>query len=194
MCPRLPSRKRWVIWKKSPASRAGNQRREKMLDWLKKMGGGKPFKNKVGLNEKHLALLAEDFQCLEKVDDDLVTEVLRYALDGESEDGVLNRLTNSPTAAEALGFSGLVWGAGRSNTSARVRFFEAVRCERPELFVRLGKVYEAAAQAVIAQRIAQLPPILGQLTHSALGQKQLAWLERLLMEAMQLNPQRWPPT
>ena len=32
-----------------------------MLDWLKKLAGGKPFENKVGLESEALSALVEDF-------------------------------------------------------------------------------------------------------------------------------------
>jgi hypothetical protein len=53
-----------------------------MLDWLKNFGHKKPWQNKVGLDEKAIALLAEDFAPLEKLDADLPAQVLCYLFDG----------------------------------------------------------------------------------------------------------------
>src|SRR5207249_4530326 len=117
-----------------------------MLDWLKKLSQGKSFENKVGLEGKALSLLAEDLEALKKVEEDLPTDSLRYILDGVGED-VVNRLAGTQGAAAALGLIGPLSGPGSLNRSAsrpRQKFFECVQCSRPEFFVRLGKIYEAA--------------------------------------------------
>ena len=75
-----------------------------MLEWLKKIGGSKPWQNKAGLEEKAVALLAEDFRALEKLSSDLPPEIVRYLLDGEGEE-VLARLAGTEGAGELLGCS-----------------------------------------------------------------------------------------
>src|SRR2546426_164475 len=79
-----------------------------MLDWLKKLGGSRPFENGVGLETKALSLLTEDLAALEKVNGDLPNEVLRYVLDGVGEE-VVSRLAATNGVGEALGFVGTLY-------------------------------------------------------------------------------------
>ncbi len=128
-----------------------------MLDWLKKLGGRKPWENIADLDEQALVLLAEDMGALEKVHPDLPNDVLRYVLDGVGEDTV-ERLAGTPGVAPALGLIGPLSGPVAFNRSAtasshhRDKFFECVRCAQPEFFVRLGKIYEAALRSDLASR------------------------------------------
>src|SRR5215467_4909077 len=116
-----------------------------MLDWLKNLGGKKPWQNKVGLDEKAITLLAEDFGSLEKLDSDLPAQVLCYLLDGTGSEVMLNKLSSMQGAGEALGF-GRVRHVPSRGKNARARFFEILRCENTDFFVRLGKAYLAASQ------------------------------------------------
>jgi len=51
-----------------------------MLDWLKKLGGGKPFENKVGLDEKAQKLLAMDFAPLDDLAPDIAGRIMRWGI------------------------------------------------------------------------------------------------------------------
>ena len=170
-----------------------------MLDWLKKLSGGKPFESKVGLDVKALELLAEDFTALEKVSGDLPEEVLRYVLDGV-DGAVLARLASTQGAGAALGIIGPFSGVGALNRSggngqARRNFFESVRCTDPAFFVRLGKVYQAALQSEQTNKstlLAQFPHLSAVIPQPGFGDPSLSWLELLLIEACQLKLNVWP--
>src|SRR5947208_2878152 len=105
-----------------------------MLDWLKKLGGGRPFENRVGLEAEALFFLTKDLGVLEKVDADLLNQALRYVLDGIGED-VLTRLSQTNGVSEAFGFAMMMPPTIRED-SPRARFFETVRCSNNEFFIR----------------------------------------------------------
>jgi hypothetical protein len=161
-----------------------------MLDWLKNLGGKKPGQNKAGLDEKAISLLAEDFDSLEKLDAELPAQVLCYLLDGTGSEGVLNKLSSMQGAGEALGF-GRVRQVPSGGKNARARFFEILRCENAEFFVRLGKAYHAASQLARTALRKQLP-FASQLSQQAFADSSLEWLEILLVEATCLNTYSWP--
>src|SRR5690349_10061773 len=98
------------------------QRRRRMLDWLKKLGGAKGFENKVGFESKAVSLLAEDLSALDKLNSELPPKLLRYVLDNEGGE-VLAQLAGTQGAGEALGLMGSVFSR-RQEDSARTRFFD----------------------------------------------------------------------
>jgi hypothetical protein len=161
-----------------------------MLDWFKKLSGKKPWENKVGLDEKTIALLAEDFGALEKLDADLPTQVLCNVLDGTESDFVLNKLATTPGVGEALGFQTPARNADQG--AARSRFFQAVRSDQPEFFVRVGKVYAAAASQPKAAFRSKFGQVANQLAGQALANSALEWLEMFLIEATGLHLHSWP--
>ena len=120
-----------------------------MLEWLKKLGGSKPWQNRAGLEERTVALLVEDFQALEKLNQDLPGEIVRYLLDGDGED-VLLRLAGTQSAGETLGLVRAFTNTIKANTDARSRFFECLRNAPPEFLVRLGRVYESAFRSPLS--------------------------------------------
>ncbi len=162
-----------------------------MLDWLKKLGGGKPWQNKAGLEERDISLLAEDSEVLEKFDSDLPTEVLRYVLDGEG-DALPGRLGTTPGVGEALEMVRFLPGQGKRKTNARAGFFESIRHAPPDFFVRLGKIYEAAVRSPatnpthLAIQRSALPQQPG------FGDVRLSWLDILLTTATRLSLNSWP--
>ena len=162
-----------------------------MLEWLKKLGGGKPWQNKAGLEEKDIALLAEDFEVLEKFDSNLPMEVMRHVLDGEGE-ALPGRLANMPGIGEALEMVRFLPGQGKRKTNARAGFFESIRHAPPDFFVRLGRIYEAAVRSPTTN------PTLSAIQRSALprqpsfGDVRLSWLDILLTTATRLSLNSWP--
>ena len=171
-----------------------------MLNRLERPAGGKPWQNRVGLEESARALLAEDLEALVELDPDLPTSAMRYVLDGEGEE-VLAQLASTLGAAAALrlvgarsGVAAIARHAGRED-SVRARFFKSVRCARPELFVRLGKIYEAALrleQANLAAQVARSPRLAAIMPGPSFGNPNLGWLDLLLVEAAQLRLDTWP--
>ncbi len=161
-----------------------------MLEWLKKLGGSKPWQNKAGLDESAVALLAEDFQALEKLNPDLPGEILRYLLDDEGED-VLSRLSGTKSAGEMLGVIRSFSSDIKPNTEARARFFEHVRSAPLGFFVRLGKIYEAATRAPTSSPIFHSIQTGGFLSDPAFGDVKLNWLDVLLITATGLIGSNW---
>ncbi len=162
-----------------------------MLDWLKKLGGGKPFENKVGLDGKALELLAEDLGALEKLHTDLPNEALRYVVDGVGDE-ILTRLAGTQGAGEVLGLISAVRFASKIEHRARSRFFDTVRCSDPKFFIRLGKIYEAASRQQKNALTSQFPQLAVQIPR-CFDTPGLEWLEVLLVEASQLSLNVWPP-
>ena len=161
-----------------------------MLDWLKKIGGSKPWQNKAGLDEKSVELLAEDFGALEKLDPNLPIAVVRYLLDGEGEE-VLGNLANLQGAGETLALIG-PFVAGKAIPIARTRFFESARNAPPDFFVRLGKVYDAARSAPSSNPVLRSFRNSGAPAQASLGDAGLNWLHMLLVTATQLTVNTWP--
>jgi len=164
-----------------------------MLDWLKKLGRSNPWQNRAGLDEKAVGLLAEDLGLLEKLDAELASDTLRYVLDGDGEEAVLTQLAVTQGAGEALGFRGPVLGVREKGETPRLLFFQRVRCEKPDFFIRLGKIYDAATRAKQSHLLNQLPQLATQIAQQqTFGDLRLSWLELLLIEATQLNLHSWP--
>jgi hypothetical protein len=164
-----------------------------MLDWRKKLGRNHPWQNEAGLDEMALELLSKDLGSLEKLNADLASETLRYLLDGEGEEAVLAQLAVTSGAGEALGFRGPVLGVREDGETTRSRFFHHVRCEKPQFFVRLGKIYDAATRFRQSQLLNQHPQLaVGVSQQQTFGDLRLNWLELLLIEATELNLHSWP--
>ncbi len=164
-----------------------------MLEWLKKLGGAKPWQNKVGLEGRTLELLVEDLGALEKVDSDLSAATLRYVLDGEGEE-ILDQLAVTPGVSAALKLDSPVRGVPREGITPRSLFFERVRCADPRFFIRLGKTFEAASRHKASNPINKYPQFANLSGRRTFGDPRLDWLEILLFEASQLNPHSWPRT
>lgn len=162
-----------------------------MLDWLKKLGGGKAFENRVGLDQKVLALLVEDLGALEKLHVDLPGDALRYVLDGVGEE-VLGRLAATQGAGEALGLVTTFGGPANADRSPRLLFFESVICSDAQFFIRLGRIYEAGSRQQKASLTSQYPQFAVQIP-SCFNNPGLEWLEVLLMQSSALSVNVWPP-
>lgn len=161
-----------------------------MLDWLKNLGGKKPWQNRAGLDDKSVLLLAEDFNTLEKLDENLPTAAMCYLLDGEG-DTVLARLSSTQGVSEALGLVRLLTNPRENDGSVRVKFFDQVRCADATFFVRLGKVYEAAVRSPVS-KTGRFPHMFGVLQQPAFGDPNLKWLDMLLIQATRLTLNTYP--
>ncbi len=163
-----------------------------MLDWTKESDRNHPPKQAV-LDETALGLLSEDLSSLRKLNSALASETLRYLLDGEREEAVLAQLAVTKGAGEALGFHGPVLGVREDGETSRSRFFQHVRCEKPEFFVRLGKIYDAATRSRQSHLLNQLPQLAVRVSQQqTFRDLRLNWLELLLIEATGLNLHSWP--
>lgn len=150
-----------------------------MLDWLKKLGGGKPLENKIGLADRPLELLGEDFVVLDEFVPGISTRIVRYLVDGIDEEVILHA-SQIAQAAEKLRLRCTSQISGLDGITPRSEFFKAVECSSPEFYRRLGQLYEACAR--------QLP----RHQFRSFGDPKLDWLEILLMEATQLSVNTWP--
>ncbi|HEY2082263.1 MAG TPA: DUF4132 domain-containing protein [Verrucomicrobiae bacterium] len=150
-----------------------------MLDWLKKLGGKKPFENKAGLDDKSLELLHEDFAVLDNLSDGISQQVIRFLVDGEGAE-VLTHLSVLNDAAKRLRLRCTSAHYGLDGITTRSEFFKNVQCDSVEFFHRLGRVYETCAQQLPRRQF--LP----------FGDPKLNWLEILLLEAFQLSVNTFP--
>jgi hypothetical protein len=146
-------------------------------------------KQEGGLDEVSLKLLGEEFAPLDELARQLPSRVMRYLLEG-TEGNVLAELAALKQAGQKLGLYGLAApkpGEGGSASvppaqgeSPRRRFFQSLQCAAPVFFVRLGRVYEAASRPLRFRMM------------RAFGDPDLDWLQVLLIEATQFDPNSWP--
>ncbi len=146
-----------------------------MLDWLKKLGGGKPFENKVGLDAKSQNLLAMDLAPLDDLVSGIAGRVMCFLLNGRNDE-VLSELAALPQAAEKL----QLFRSRAGSRTPRTEFFESVQCQSPDFFRRIGLIYQACARRLPYQQF------------GAFGDPKLDWLQMLLMEATQFSLNSWP--
>src|SRR5947208_4946740 len=177
--PPSHSRRRWETWLESPGSRKDNNRRRKMLDWLKRIGGAKLLENKVGLDARSLELLAEDFVPLDELASGISTRITRYLVDGGDEE-LLAEVSGLKDAPEKLRLRCTQQFHGLDGITPRSEFFKSVQCSSAEFFQRLGRVYEAVTRQARRGLC------------RCFGDPKLDWLEILLMEANQLSINTWP--
>jgi hypothetical protein len=149
-----------------------------MLDWLKKLSGGKPFENKVGLGDKSLELLAEDFASLDELASGISKRIVRYLVDGDDEEVLVQ--VSQIDAGTKLRLRCTSQAYGLDGITPRSEFFKSLQCCSAPFYRRLGLVYEAAAR--------QLPHVQCR----SFGDPKLDWLEILLLEATQLSLNIWP--
>jgi hypothetical protein len=140
-----------------------------------KIGGG----DGAGLDDRSLALLAEDFAPLDSLADKLASRVMRFLAEG-SGGKVLDELAALKQAGQILRLRSAGAPAPEESASARNRFFESAACASPAFFARLGKVYEAASRP-LRFRMARV-----------FGDPALDWLQVLLIEATELTLDTWP--
>jgi hypothetical protein len=135
--------------------------------------------NQAGLDAPSLALLAEDFAPLDSMAPNLASRVMRYLLDG-TDDGILAELAALPQSAQKLRLRVVAPFAPTDAECARSRFFQSTPSRAPQFFVRLGRVYEAAARRL------RIPMV------RVFGGPGLDWLQLLLIEAAQPAPASLP--
>jgi HEAT repeat protein len=151
-----------------------------MLDWLKRItGNSRPASGVAGMNEQSWKLLAEDIETLDQLSPDISQRILNYLADGQAPQ-VLTEVSVLPKVAEKfhLRLAGVyITGVGVKN---RRDFFASLRCESPEFFQRLGRVYLACC----GQARQAFP--------DSFEDQRLRWLEVLLVEAFGLSLNVWP--
>jgi hypothetical protein len=108
--------------------------------WFKK-----PYRNVVGLSQAKLDELLTNFEKLKDFGDDVFDRAVRYVLD-DADEATLGGLACQADAADALGLqcsseSGPI--ADRCPWSAFLEAIESVDCR---FYLRLGKLFEAAAR------------------------------------------------
>jgi hypothetical protein len=140
------------------------------------MTSTKPYRNVVGLSAEKLDELLKNFEKLKDFGEELHDRVVRYVLDGEDE-AVLGELAGKTDAAHALGLtcstdSGII-GRDESDWGPFLVTMEPVDCR---FYLRLGKVFEAAARKLPA----------GRFFCQAWFEDSL-WLEILLQEGTQTH-------
>ena len=135
--------------------------------------------DRTGLDDRSLALLAEDFAPLDSLADKLASRVMRFLAEGTGGK-VLAELAALKQAGQKLRLRAAGAPAPDEAESARRRFFQSAACSSPQFFVRLGKVYEAASRP-LRFRMARV-----------FGDPALDWLQVLLIEATELTFDTWP--
>ncbi|MGZ5234480.1 MAG: hypothetical protein ACXWC3_31095, partial [Burkholderiales bacterium] len=149
-----------------------------MTGWLGKIFGKSSPTNASVSNDQTKALRTI-FSKLDSVDSDLPDRALRYVVAGQQED-VLGQLAASTDAAKLLGIKGAkVVGVGHGEADD-VLFTSAV--EDPLVYVRLGRLYEAASRTCGVRRT---------LTWNSGAP---IWLELVLWEASNHQPNTYLPT
>jgi hypothetical protein len=111
----------------------------------------RPFANKGGLSDEKVAKLLKGLEKLKDFDEELPNRLARYVLDGE-DDGTLGELATKPDAASALE---LICTAEYSRYSLRDSWRDFLATIEPVdagCYLRLGKVFEAAARGVPSER------------------------------------------
>ena len=141
------------------------------------MGWFKKQHNRVGLSPTKLEEL--QIKLSAKLGDfggDLPGRVLRYLTDGE-DDTVLTDLAVKKDAAQALGLNCAYHGGFNIHRQGADwhDFLESIEPVDPQFYLRLGKVFEAAAKSLPADRFFCEPWFEGAL-----------WLEVLLQEATRI--------
>jgi hypothetical protein len=150
-----------------------------MLDWLKKLGGVKPFENQVGLDSKSLELLAEDFGPLDDLAEGIARRATSFVVDGVGEQ-VLAEIATLTQASDKMRLRCTQQFHLGDGITPRSEFFKSVRCSSPEFFRRLGLAYEACTRQARVR------------VFRAFGDPKFDWLEILLMEATRLSVNTWP--
>ncbi len=119
-----------------------------MLRFLTRLALGFSIDNKVGLPKLKVALLYADLRKLRKKGATLPEKLLRYALDGEGED-VLLELAGKQGCGEALGLvccARVGFFLNLSQTTRRQRLLDGLRLDDPRFHLRLARIWEAATR------------------------------------------------
>ncbi len=126
------------------------------------------------ISDEQLSLLRDDFARLDTVKPGLVESILAYVVEGKGPE-ILDRLAATPGCGRALDLAGCSMVSG-VNRAARARFFDNPPAADPQFFVRLAKVYDAAAR----------PDRIVTPNHPSLGLPN--WIEQFLWEATNSSP------
>ena len=139
----------------------------------------KPYCNVAGLSPEKLQELLAGFEKLKDFGGDLYDRVVRHVLDGDDE-FVLAELAGKTGAAEALRLvCAWQYGLGADNDPWG-QFLETIEPIDCRFYLRLGKVFEAAAKKLPADRF-----FCQELFDNNL------WLEILLQEGTRTVRQIW---
>lgn len=142
------------------------------------------YKNLAGFSDEKIELLEKDFAGLNESGSDLAERALRYVIDGDDAN-VLEALTKAHNPAQQLRLiqNLRVYQANQPAGQARDRFFTGIDAVGFEPYLRLAKVYAAAAQGG--------PPVrlLFQAYYAG-----LPWLELLIQEIWVRERGREKPT
>ena len=126
------------------------------------------------ISEEHLAFLRDDFARLDAFWPGLADSIIEYVVNGQGEE-VLDRLVAMPGRGRALDLTGCSLIAG-VNRAARARFFASPPAADPLFFLRLARVYDAAAW----------PDRIVNPNYPSLGLPD--WIELFLWEATNSSP------
>ncbi len=143
------------------------------------MGWFKKYRNRVGLPEAKVELLLKSLANLESYGADLRDDVVRYLLDDENE-AVLEEVAGKENVAHALG---LICGSQHFLAKPKFsweEFLETIEQVDPGFYLRLAKLFEAAARKLPPDRFFCQPLFDGAL-----------WLEILLQEATRTAARSW---
>lgn len=130
------------------------------------------YKNLAGFSPEKIALLEQDFADLDQAGSDLAERAVRYVVDGD-DDGLLDALTMADQPAERLRLIRPLgtYHPNRNGDAYRNGFFSDVEPGNPQPYLRLAKVYEAAAKG------SSTVPLHFQVYYGG-----LVWLELFLQE------------
>ena len=154
------------------------------------MASSEPYRNVVGLSPEKLKELLANFEKLKDFGVELYDRAVRYVLDGDDE-CVLGELAGKTDAAHALGLICVRWLGPRTSQAHWGKFLSVIEPVGHHFYLRLGRVFEAAARSLPA----------GRFFCQKWFEKAL-WLEILLQEATgrsvqvyggQKQPQPYPP-
>lgn len=163
-----------------------------MIKWLKQLTDAQKLKNKADLSREKLSLLTKEFFSLEKIKRGLPQRILRYIVDDEGEE-VLLELGGNKDCGKTLGLGWCVdhnfivsapVGGGISSLlkqlanqyprQYRLKFFDGIDTRHPGVYYRLAQVYEAASRLDRKKLFFNIPGVEN-------------WLEFLLLEAVDYN-------
>jgi HEAT repeat protein len=143
-------------------------------------GGSAAFENKVGLSPAKLDELLALLKPLNDFGTDLCDRLLRYLLDGVEDDSALSQLAGAKDAAQKLQLlCATQYGMPHADKNW-ARFLKPVEPVGPAFYLRLAKMFEAAARSLPADRFFAQPEFDNAL-----------WLEILLQEGTQTQALAW---